>query len=301
MNLSQLYKSGDTETTVRKTYMVPLDELFIEEGYNVREINLAHVEEFRDAFIAGGYIPPLVVEVTETGVKIIDGHHRFLGAKAACEAGTEVQRLECKDFVGSSADKIAYMITSSQGMPLSPIDRGAAYLRLVNQGWSNVEIAQKVKRSESDILQHLQLMECTPYIQKLVREGRLNYALAIELQRKHGLRADSAVSKMIEKLEGTGKTKITRSVAQPQFPAKKARNFVDLFKDADVTGEGEYVCIRLPASLYEQYETTMEEYRAGVDNNDKDQQSTTENLYESNSFIEAVPEREGQTVNNAPS
>lgn len=295
MNLSQLYKSGDTETTVRKTYMVPLDELFIEEGYNVREINQAHVEEFKAAFIAGEFVPPLAVEVTGTGVKIIDGHHRFLGAKAACEAGSEIQRLECKDFVGTSADKIAYMITSSQGMPLSPIERGAAYLRLVNQGWSNSEIALKVKRSESDILQHLQLMECTPYIQKLVREGRLNYALAIELQRKHGLRADSAVSRMMEKLEGTGKTKITRSIAQPQFPAKKARNFLGLFQEAEVTGEGEFVCIRIPANNYEAYENIMEEYLNGMNDNGQNEQSTTENLSESCCNAESMANGENQS------
>lgn len=267
-SLSNLYKSGDTETTVKKTYMVPLEELYIEDGYNVREINQEHVKEFCDAFIAGEFIPPLAVEVTETGVKVIDGHHRFLGARMATEAGTEILRLECKDFTGTAAEKIAYMITSSQGMPLSPLERGAAYQRLSNQGWTNAEIARKVKRSESDIIQHIQLTECSPYVQKLVREGRLNYALAIELHRKHGVRTDSAVSKMIEKLEGTGKTKITRATAAPQFPAKKARRFIEIFKDAEIIGEGEFISLRVTAAHYDEIEALQAEYRDG--GNDED-------------------------------
>lgn len=136
-SLSQLYKQKDkngTETTVKKTFLVPLSEIYVEPGFNVREIDQLHVEEFRDAFIAGEYIPPLAVQVTDQGIKVIDGHHRYYGAIAATEAGTEIPRLECKDFVGSDADRIAFMVTSSQGKALSPLERAAAYQRLVNQG-----------------------------------------------------------------------------------------------------------------------------------------------------------------------
>jgi ParB family chromosome partitioning protein len=128
-SLGQLYNDKDAGLTTRKTYNVPLEKIYAEEGYNVRELNQAHVEEFRDAFIAGEYIPPLAVEVTERGVKVIDGHHRYHGALAAIEMGHDIVRLECKDFVGSEADKIAFMVTSSQGLALTPLERGAAYHR----------------------------------------------------------------------------------------------------------------------------------------------------------------------------
>lgn len=98
-SLSQLYKSKDkngTETTVKKTFLVPLSEIYVEPGFNVREIDQIHVEEFRDAFIAGEYVPPLAVQVTEQGVKIIDGHHRYYGALAAKESGTEIPAWSAK-------------------------------------------------------------------------------------------------------------------------------------------------------------------------------------------------------------
>ncbi|MDU4095677.1 MAG: chromosome partitioning protein ParB, partial [Pantoea sp.] len=108
--LSLVYKDKEknaTEITTRKTYLLGVDELYVEPGYNVREIDQTHAEEFRDAFIAGEHVPPLAVQVTEKGIKVIDGHHRYFGAKMAQEAGYEL-RLECKDFVGSEADRIAF-------------------------------------------------------------------------------------------------------------------------------------------------------------------------------------------------
>ncbi|MFP9227568.1 ParB/RepB/Spo0J family partition protein [Pectobacterium cacticida] len=227
--LNQRYASKETGITVRKTHLVPISEIYAEDGYNVRELNQAHVDEFRDAFIAGEYIPPLAVEVTERGVKVIDGHHRFAGAKAANEAGHQILRLECKDFVGTEADKIAFMVTSSQGLALTPLERGAAYHRLYNQGWSNSQIAAKVKRSESDIIQHLQLhQDCSPYLKSLVRSGSLNYALAIDINREHGVYADKVASGLMKKAEASGKKKITKSIAKPQFPAAKTKRLIEL-------------------------------------------------------------------------
>ncbi|MEW9195151.1 DNA-binding protein, partial [Klebsiella pneumoniae] len=109
-SLYQLYKHKDkngTGTVVNKTYTVPLSELYVEPGLNIREIDQDHVAEFRDAFIAGESVPPLDVQVTEKGVKVIDGHHRYYGAIEATKAGADIIRLECKDFVGSEADRIA--------------------------------------------------------------------------------------------------------------------------------------------------------------------------------------------------
>ncbi|MEC5321199.1 DNA-binding protein [Brenneria populi subsp. brevivirga] len=262
--LNQRYASKETGITVRKTHLVPLEEIYAEDGYNVRELNQGHVEEFRDAFIAGEYIPPLAVEVTERGVKVIDGHHRYFGALAANEAGCEVLRLECKDFVGTEADKIAFMVTSSQGLALTPLERGAAYQRLVNQGWTNSQIAQKVKRSESDILQHLQLhQECSPYIKSLVRTGSINYALAIDITREHGVYADKVISKLMEKAESAGKKKITKSLAKPQFPAAKTKRLIELvYKSTPIVSQdGLRDYLMLPAGVKDEVMKILTEFR----------------------------------------
>lgn len=236
-SLSQLYKSKDkngTETTVKKTFLVPLAEIYVEPGFNVREIDRVHVEEFRDAFIAGEYVPPLAVQVTEQGVKIIDGHHRYYGAKLATEAGHEIPRLECKDFVGTDADRIAFMVTSSQGKPLTPLERAAAYQRLINQGWEPAEIAKKVKRSVADVDHHLQLLACGDELIDMVRSGEVAATTAVALSREHGPQASSVAVEQMSKAKAAGKKKLTRSAALPQFNAAKAREFIQIIADFDI-------------------------------------------------------------------
>lgn len=228
--LSLIYKEkdkNDTNITTRKTYLLGVNELYVEPGYNVREIDQQHVEEFRDAFIAGEHVPPLTVQVTEQGVKIIDGHHRYHGAKLAQEAGYEI-RLECKDFTGSEADRIAFMVTSSQGRALEPLERAAAYQRLINQGWEPAEIAKKVKRSPSDIDQHLALLTVGDDLIEMVKAGEVAATTAVAMVREHGAKAETVAKTQLAKAKAGGKKRLTRSAAMPQFSAAKLRQLIEL-------------------------------------------------------------------------
>lgn len=206
--LGQLYSKQNSGLTVKKTHMVPLSTIYIEDGFNIRDIDMEHVNEFKEAFIAGEYIPPLFVEVTEKGVKVIDGHHRYLGALEAVKAGHEIARIECKDFIGTEAEKIAFMITSSQGKPLSPTERAIAYHRLLNQGFSIDEIAKKVKRSTSDVRHHLQLAECEPQIKEMVKAREISSSDAITLQKEHGASALQVAQEALKEAKAQGKNKI---------------------------------------------------------------------------------------------
>lgn len=266
-SLSQLYNSKDknsTGTTVKKTFLVPLDELYVEPGFNVRDIDQQHVEEFRDAFIAGEYLPPLAVQVTEDGIKIIDGHHRYYGAKLATEAGHEIPRLECKDFVGSEADRIAFMVTSSQGKPLAPLERAAAYQRLSNQGWESAEIAKKVKRSVADVEHHLALLEVGDGLLAMVKSGEVAPTTAVALSREHGVNASSVAAGQMVKAKAAGKTKLTKSDALPQFSAVKARRLVELLCDSKITTVVDGSYLSLPDDVSEEVARIIADYRSGI-------------------------------------
>lgn len=228
--LARIYddkKNRDTDITTRKTYLLGVDELYVETNYNIRDIDQTHVEEFRDAFIAGEHVPPLAVKVTEKGIKIIDGHHRYYGAKLAQEAGYTL-RLECKDFVGSEADSVAFMVTSSQGRALLPLERAAAYQRLVNQGLEPGEIAAKVKRSITDVEQHLQLLTVGEPLIEMVKSGEVAATTAVALQREHGVKASTVAQEQMQKAKAAGKKKLTKTDAMPQFSAAQARKLVEL-------------------------------------------------------------------------
>ena len=235
-SLYQHYNQKDKNGTgikVNRTFIVPLNELYVEPGLNIREIDQEHVAEFRDAFIAGESVPPLDVQVTEKGVKVIDGHHRYYGAIEAMKAGAQIIRLECKDFVGNEADRIAFMVTRNQGRPLTALERAAAYQRLRNQGWEPDEIAKKVKRSLSDY--HLHLLTCGEELITMVRAGEVSPTTAVALSREHGPQAASVAARQMDKARASGKSKLTRSAALPQFSAARARQFIQIVADqADI-------------------------------------------------------------------
>ncbi len=275
-SLLSLYKGKEkngTEMSAKKTFLVPLAELYVEPGYNVREIDQAHVEEFRDAFIAGEFVPPLAVQVTDKGIKIIDGHHRYHGAVMATEAGHEIARLECKDFSGSEADRIAFMVTSSQGKALAPLERAAAYQRLINQGWTPAEVAKKVKRSAADVDQHLQLLDCSDGLIAMVKSGEVAPTTAVALSRHHGTQAETVAQAQMAKAKAAGKSKLTKSDAIPQFSARKARRLVELLVDADFerNGDGDYLALAMDTS--DEINRILAEYRAGIGTKDTVEES----------------------------
>lgn len=245
--LNQHYSSKTTNTTVRKTFMVPLNEIYVEPGFNIRDIDPEHVEEFRQAYAAGEYIPALAVEVTNLGVKIIDGHHRYHGALLAQKDGHDI-RLECKDFTGNEADKLAFMVTSSQGRALSPMERAEAYRRMRNQGLTNDEISSKIKRSASDILNHLQLIDCEQPIKDMVKQGDMSYTTAIALQKEHGANAGAVAKELKEKAVAQGKKKVS---AAQKFNAKSGRILAEIMVRAQRCG-GTYTMSQEDAVLVEE-------------------------------------------------
>jgi len=263
--LSKIYDNKsktETNITTRKTYLLGVDELYVEIGYNIREIDQTHVEEFRDAYIAGEHVPPLAVQVTEQGIKIIDGHHRYYGAKLAQEAGYDI-RLECKDFIGSEADRIAFMVSSSQGRALEPLERAAAYQRLINQGWEPAQIAKKVKRSITDVENHLALLTSGDELIALVKNKEVAATTAVALVREHGASAGKVAKTELEKAKATGKKKLTKAAALPQVSAKHARYLVELLAKHCQAEEGEEgACVTLTFETDLQVAEVMDIIRA---------------------------------------
>ncbi|OQP32408.1 ParB/RepB/Spo0J family partition protein [Pantoea latae] len=266
-NLARIYDNKaktETNITTRKTYLLGVDELYVESGYNIREIDQTHVEEFRDAFIAGEHVPPLAVQVTEQGIKIIDGHHRYHGAKLAKEAGYDI-RLECKDFVGSESDRIAFMVTSSQGRALEPLERAAAYQRMSNQGMEPAEIAKKVKRSIADVEHHLQLLTSGDELIAMVKNKEVAATTAVALVREHGVKAGTVARTQLDKAKATGKKKLTKADAMPQFSAARARRLIELLCDAQIgeTDEG-HAALFIDPKCVEEVMAIISEYRSGI-------------------------------------
>ena len=232
--LSKVYANAETRNgiVVNKSYLVPIEQLYLEPGYNIREADEAHVDYFAQCWISGQPLPAIVVSVTEKGKLIEDGQHRYLGALKAIEMGHPVTRIECKDFIGDEADKIAFMVSSSQGKQLDPFERAKAYVRLKGFGWTNEEIAKNVGRSVSDVQMHLSLGDVPPEIKERINLGQISYANAVAVTREHGDDAVKVIDEAVTEAKAQGKDKVTAKVLKAK-KVKPIDRLIQLLKEAD--------------------------------------------------------------------
>lgn len=266
--LSQHYKQKDkngTGTTVKKTYMVPFEELYLEEGDNIRPLNMEHAERMRDLWIAGADLPALSVTVTEKGVRINDGQHRYAGAGMARESGTDIPRIECKDFVGTELERLAHQAGSNDGLAVTPIQRAKHYNRAKNHGHSIPEIAKAFHRSVADVESHLQLLSSGDVLIGMVEAGEVAATTAVALSREHGAKAGSVATEGLAKAKAAGKKKLTKSDAMPLFSAVKSRRLVELLCDAQQgeTEKGNSI-LYVDGNYLEEVLSILADYRKGI-------------------------------------
>lgn len=265
--LSQLYKQKEkngTGTTVKKTFMVPYDELYLEPGDNMRPLNQEWAEHMRDLWIAGADLPALTVTVTEKGVRIDDGQHRYVGAGMARKLGTDVPRIECKDFVGTELERLAHQDGSNNSLPVTPVQRARQYNRAKNLGYTIAEISQAFHRSVSDIEMHLQLLSSGDVLIGMVESGEVAATTAVALSREHGPKAGSVATAELAKAKASGKKKLTKSAAMKQFSASRARRLVELLCDAGVMWQTGECYLTVQKGTLSEIEAILADYREGI-------------------------------------
>ncbi|PAU99248.1 hypothetical protein CBG25_20255 [Arsenophonus sp. ENCA] len=199
-------------------FNVPPDSLYIEEGFNLRDIDEEHARNFLKSYQSGVYVPPLSVKVIlvdgEQRLKIIDGHHRYLALQMAKAAGVDIGFVPVSEFIGSVQDEVINMITSAEGKPLTPLEKAEGFYRLMNWGWNKKQISKKTGNTLVTIERLLRLYRCgDANITQLVKSNLITADLAIEIIVEcegNGKNAYDVMMKGLQKAQATGKSKITR-------------------------------------------------------------------------------------------
>lgn len=171
----------DKDAGIKKSvgFTAPLDKIYVEEGFNIRDLDEEHVASISESYAAGRKVPAIVVKVTEKGLKVIDGHHRYLAAVQA-----KLEDVNVDEFVGDALAETSFMITSSQGRNLTPLQRANAYQRMIKDGATKVDIHKQTGRSRTDIDRHLLLLEASTAVKKALADGKVGLkAVVSELKR----------------------------------------------------------------------------------------------------------------------
>lgn len=225
-------------------------DLYMQPGYNIRDgkIDDEKVKGFCSSFMAGEYVPAIAVDITDKGLRVNDGQHRYLGAQMALAQGKESVLLEVVDVTElSEADKVALMLRANDGTPTSNIKRAEAYARMAADGLNAVQIAEKVKRSPSDVRNMLALARCPEGIKAQVSGGSISYVTALNLHAEHGDKVEEVAAQLQEAANESGKEKVTPKQMPPKepkepkpakFPAAKALRIAELATQIEMVTDG---------------------------------------------------------------
>lgn len=183
--------------------------LVVEEGFNGRPINPEHVKTLAEAFANGATFPPIEVRVDDGAIVLIDGHHRHAAVMSLIAQGYDVATLDARHFRGNNVDRVMLMVTSQQGLPMTPLQLGVQYKRAVGFGWGVKQIAERIGKSGQHIKDCIALAETDTDVQQMVTNGQVSAAVALTTSKKLGKLAGAALLNDLTAATAAGKTKVT--------------------------------------------------------------------------------------------
>lgn len=212
MTLPSLKALAEAKTAgVQKTTQFKLNPrlIEIEPGFNARPLNREHIEAMKSSFQAGATFPPVMVRVLDGRIILVDGHHRVAMYSELMDDGLDIQGVDAIQFRGNDADRVAYMLTSAEGLPLTPLEKAKQFRRLIGFGWDVAQVAAKVGRTTGYVSELLLLSEANSDVQRAVTDNEVAAHLAVKMVRQHGERAGAVIAKHLAEAKAAGRTKVT--------------------------------------------------------------------------------------------
>ncbi|AIB07084.1 ParB-like partition protein [Salmonella phage 9NA] len=192
-NINSLRKLSETnKTNVKRgnAYRIDPRIIKIRPGHNPRgaftenywetEAALAHIENFRQAYTNGDFIPPIVVQVTDGIPYVQDGEHRLRGALAAIEAGTPILTVDVVESSGDELQQTLTLLKGNEGKPWSPVERAVIYGRFRSYGMSVEQIAAQVGKTVQHVYEQLNILDMPLELKRRIQNGEISASAAIK-------------------------------------------------------------------------------------------------------------------------
>jgi ParB-like chromosome segregation protein Spo0J len=223
-----------------KQFKVPPSILEFEDGFNCRPISREHVESLKQSFKAGVVWQPIVVRVADGHVFVVGGHHRTVALREMLAEGLEIESIDVTQFRGSDADRIIHMLTSAQGLPVTPLQSGVQYRKLIAFGWDIKKICQHVGKTPAHVGEMIRLAESNSDVQRMVESNEVAAHTAVKAIRAHGQKAGAVLADELVKAKASGKTKVTaKTIRGDRLTLEKA---IQREIDSDGTIRAETLC-----------------------------------------------------------
>lgn len=193
---------------------------FIDDYFEQPEV-VAHIRRLADSYKRGDYVPPIIVHVREGEIYVRDGHCRRRALNLAISEGADIRKVEVLELKGDEAAQTALILTSNDGLSLTPLERAVIYEKRIKWGWTEKEVANEFGRSEVHVRQLLEMMTLPLEMKQMIQRKRVSAYTALELFQEHGMDAVKLVMEASEKKEdvSSGSTKrVTKKDVSPKRP-----------------------------------------------------------------------------------
>jgi len=171
------------------TFLVDPRLVKFEVGFNGRIENASlreHIEAMKTALRHGAVFPPIDLRVEGNEIFVVDGHCRTTAAREViAEDGHEIH-LDARHYRGSDVDRVAHMLTTSQGRGLSGLEQGHVFLRLRRFGLSVKDICNRSGKSDTHVEQMMMLAVAPKALQDMLANEQVAAATAVEAILRHG-------------------------------------------------------------------------------------------------------------------
>ncbi len=186
--------------------------LVIEVGFNTR-VDYGDIEELKNSIVENGVRVPLRGYKNPDGTyTVVDGHRRHTATMLAIKEGVDIARLPfISEKKRTEEERVFDIILSNDGKPLTPLELGETYKRLVNYGYGVSEIAKKIGKSISHVSDMITVANSSKSIKGLVQENVISASLVAKLKNK--VKDTDKAEKIIKK-----KAKKKNKVVPKDFP-----------------------------------------------------------------------------------
>jgi len=193
--------------------------LVIEEGFNTRK-EMGDISELARSIEVNGLKVP--VRVHRDGEKYIvtDGHRRTLAIQELLKRNVEIARIPAiVTRKQSTEERIIEILLTNSGKPLTPIEQGNTYLKLLNFGWDAKEISERTGKSEENVKNNIFLVQgSTKETRKFIEEKSISATTARQILKSEVDPdvANAKIKELVETAKSEGKKKVKCSdVAKP--------------------------------------------------------------------------------------
>ena len=267
---------GTNKTKNTDLFLIDPRNIVVVDGFNVRRD--FDLDELKEQIKAKGVLNPLTViafkdDEGNEKYKLVDGERRYRATMLAISEGADIPYVRAMKARKDASTEELYIqqMMRNEGKKFTEYECAIMFRRFKEEfGYSQVEIADKFKKSPAFISKCLSLLDLPPYIQERIMKGELSVKAAKEIAANYGSEKEQvkAAKSAVDNAKENGRVTATnKEVLNSLKDSKEAKAIAEALRKVWAYLDGEVIVdVDKLARLLDKTESlsqAMREYKKG--------------------------------------